>query len=111
MRLHFRFVGVVLGGLLAMGQAPIPGRAASSGAVVLRAEFRSYTSLRVSSSLVQFDVTDALTPPTAVVDFTAAARTIRGGGVVLTVETDGEIQSPEHGPAARDLTVTYEGAE
>jgi hypothetical protein len=104
-----RFIGVLLGSLLAMGQAPMPGRANATAPVAIRADFGSHTSLRVSSSQVQFDVADPLTPPTSVIDFTAAARTVRGGEVLLTAEPLGGVQAPGSGPAAQDLTVLYEG--
>ncbi len=109
MHLKARFIGLLLGSLLAMGQAPMPGRASASGVVGIRADFSSYTSLRVSSSQLRFDVADPLTNPTATVEFTAAARTVRGGEVLLSVEPVGGVQSPESGPAAQDVTVRYEG--
>jgi hypothetical protein len=110
MYLRVRFIGLLLGSLLAMGQAPMPGRASASAVVGIQANFSSRTSLRVSSSHVQFEVADPLVSPTFVIDFTAAARTIRGGEVQLTVEPIGSVQTADRGgPAAPDLTVLYEG--
>jgi hypothetical protein len=108
MRLNARFIGVLVGSVLAMGQAPMPGRA-SAATVTIRAEFSSRTSLHVSSSLVQFDVADPLIWQTKVIHFSAFARTIPGGEVLLTMEPVGGVQAPERGPAAQDLSVLYEG--
>lgn len=108
MRQNVRFIGVLLGSLLAMGQAPIPGRASASGTVTIRANLENRTSLRVSSSQLRFEVVDPLSAPTAVVDFTAMARTIRDGKVLLTVEPIGSIEAPQGGPASPDVTVLYQ---
>lgn len=103
-----QLVVAVLGGLLGMAQVPMPGRVDATAALTMRAEFRSHTSLRVSSSEVHFDVAGTLDTSRTSIDFSAAARTHRGGEVVLTVEPVGTVQSPESGPSAT-LIVGYEG--
>ena len=108
MRLNGRFIGVLLGGLLAMGQAPMPGRANASGMVTVRADFSRHTSLHVSTSQLVFRVDRPGGIPRAIVDFTAAARTRRDGEVLLTVEPVGTMQMPEGG-VAPNLVVAYEG--
>ena len=109
MRPNARLIGVVIGSVLAMGQTPMPGRASAVATVSIRADFGSRTSLHVSSSLVQFEVADSVTRQTKVIHFSAAARTIREGEVLLTLEPVGGVQAPERGPAAQDLSVLYEG--
>jgi hypothetical protein len=108
MYLHLRFIAALLGGLLAIPQAPMPGRADATASMTIRAEINRHTSLRVSSSELRFDVTSPDDTPATVVDFTAGARTYRGGHVVLTVEPDGAMESPQRGPAA-DAVVVYQG--
>ena len=108
-RLNVRFIGVLLGGILAMGQAPIPGRANATGYVTFQADFKSHTSLRVSSSELRFDVAAPDETPRATIDFTASGRTYSGGEVLLTVEPAGGLQSPEGGPASAG-SVAFEGA-
>jgi hypothetical protein len=54
--------------------------------VVVSARFSSRTSLKVSSQVLQFDVRTPSQPATAVIDFSAGARTERGADVVLSIE-------------------------
>jgi len=89
-------------------QAPMPGRADATATVTMRAVFNSYTSLRVSSSQLRFEVPDTLAAPRVFIEFSGAARTRTGAQVVLSVEAVGAIQPPAGGPSA-DLVVGYEG--
>ncbi len=104
-----RFIGLLVAGLLAMGQARMPGTTSASGTVAVHAQFDSHTSLRLSSSELRFEVVDPATPATATVDFTAAARTSRGGEVSLSVKRVGAVRRPESSRFAGDLTVDYAG--
>ena len=52
------------------------------------------TSLKVSSDLLQFDVTRPGAPATAAIDFSAGARTAAGSDIVLSVEPLHAIDGP-----------------
>lgn len=68
----------------------------------------SRTSLKVSSDVVQFNVTEAGGGATASVDFSAGARVASGADVVLTVEPLRQVEGP--GAAADvETAVTFEG--
>jgi hypothetical protein len=77
----------------------------TSATVAVSATFNSRTSLKVSSQVLQFDVTDPESPATAAIDFSAGARTRQGGEVVLAVEPVHGI----HGPADVDAAITFAG--
>jgi hypothetical protein len=82
----------------------------TAASVVVTAQFGSRTALKVSTELLQFDVTTADRPALAIVEFSAAARTRQGGEVVLTVERAGTLSGP--GGAAdveTSLTVSMAG--
>jgi hypothetical protein len=102
-----RFIVAMLAGLAGMPQGPAPGRSAATAAIILRAEFKSHTSLRVSSSQLRFEIADTLDIPRVAIEFSAAARTYRDGEVALTVEPVGSLQGPDSGPPA-DLMVQYD---
>jgi hypothetical protein len=57
-----------------------------SSTVAVVAGFGTRTSLKVSSQLLQFDVSEAGVPAVAVIEFSAGARTQAGAEVLLTVE-------------------------
>ena len=76
----------------------------------MTARFDSRTSLSVSTQRLQFQVVNPDEPVTAIVDFSAAARTFAGGEVVLSVEPTRSLDGP--GGAAdieSGLTFTGEG--
>ncbi len=74
----------------------------------MHAEFRSHTSLNVSTSQLRFEIGDAKDTPRAAIEFAAAARTYQGGEVLLTVDPIRTIHSPQGGPSA-NLGIGYEG--
>jgi len=83
----------------------------ASGNVSVNVNFAARTSLKVSSHLLQFDVTQAGATATAAIDFTAGARMPSGSDLVLTVEPLRSIDGP--GGAAdveTDLSFSGEGA-
>jgi len=88
--------------------ATIASAESASATVVVAATFSSRTSLNVSSDVLQFDVVVPGTPVAADVEFSAAARTVGGGQVVLSLEPVQELRGP-HGPAAVDSTLTFNG--
>src|SRR5688572_29753197 len=78
--------------------------------VVVNVNLAPRTSLKVSSRMLQFDVTQPGEAATAALDFTASARMSSGSDVVLTVEPLRGVDGP--GGAAdveTDLTFTGEG--
>lgn len=70
------------------------------------ATFGPRTSLHVSSQVLRFDVTDALIPAEASVEFAAGARTRNGGDVVLVVQVGDPSASPA-GSTAYALTIAH----
>jgi hypothetical protein len=58
----------------------------ATASLVVSVRFSTRTSLKVSSDVLRFDVTQPGEVATAVVDFSAAARTEPGGEIVLSVE-------------------------
>lgn len=82
------------------GPVPVPGpspQAAgryATGAVTIRADLSSHTSLRISSADLRFEVSEPGKAVRTAIDFTAAARTEVGGDVVLTIEPDGAVEAP-----------------
>ena len=90
-----RLVTVLLGLLVSMARPDVCLAAESAGAsVVVTAQFGSRTALKVSTELLQFDVTTADQSAVAIVEFSAAARTRQSGEVVLTVERAGALSGP-----------------
>ena len=74
----------------AAGQWPASG-AAVTKSVTATATFASRTSLRVSTQVLRFHVTDEAVAAEAVVEFAAGARTSRDAEVVLVVRTPTEM--------------------
>ena len=66
------------------------------------------TSLKVSSELLQFDVTTPGAPATAAIDFSAGARTAAGSDIVLSVEPLHGIDGPG-GAADVETAITVAG--
>ena len=73
--------------LLAPGLVPGVAAAETAGAsVAVSVQFSSRTTLRVSTDLLRFDVTEAQEAPAVAVEFAAGARTHSGAEVLLSVE-------------------------
>ena len=78
--------------------------------VVVNVNLTPRTSLKVSSQMLQFDVTQPGAAATAALDFTASARMSSGSDVVLTVEPLRGVDGPGGGADVEtDLTFTGEG--
>lgn len=89
----------------------VPLAAASdraTGAVAVTAQFTSRTSLTVSTQLLQFDLAAPGQRATAIVDFSAGARTRTGGDVVLSVEPERAVDGPG-GAADVESSMTFTG--
>ncbi|OFW07272.1 MAG: hypothetical protein A3H96_17275 [Acidobacteria bacterium RIFCSPLOWO2_02_FULL_67_36] len=80
----------------------------ANSTVVVTAQFSTRTSLKVSTELLRFDVADPAQAGTAVVDFSAAARTPSGADVVLSVEPLRGIEGPG-GAADVDAALSFSG--
>ena len=83
-----RFPSTILGTVALVG-ALASGAAAQEVAlasVQVNVQVATRTSLKVSSELLQFDVTQPGGVATAAIDFTAGSRVAAGSDVVLTVE-------------------------
>jgi hypothetical protein len=74
----------------AEGQSPVSG-AWVTKSVTATVAFAPRTSLRVSTQVLRFHVTDEAIAAEAVVEFAAGARTSKDGEVVLVVRTPAEI--------------------
>ena len=81
----------------------VEGAETKSSTVAVVAGFGARTSLRVSSQILQFAVSDPDVPAVAVVEFSAGARTQPGGDVLLTVERLSSIDCPD------EAAVTFTG--
>jgi hypothetical protein len=109
MRSHRLFTVICLGFLATFAGARDLLAADTTGAtVVVTAQFGSRTSLRVSTDLLQFEVTSAGQPATMSVDFAAGARTRSGAEVILSVERLRAIEGPG-GAADVESTVRFAG--
>ena len=87
--------------------APVAASEHDAATVVVTASFTSKTSLRVSTELLRFEVTDSGAASVAV-DFAAGARTRAGGEVVLTVEPVRALEGPG-GAADVETAVSFDG--
>ncbi len=98
--------------ILAVAALVVPASAGASGAtsgvVVVSAQFGSRTSLRVSTELLQFDVVAPGQPATAAITFSAGARTRSGADVVLSVESVRATDGPG-GAADVESSLAFEG--
>ena len=65
---------------------PSAGQQVATQSLSATVSFAPRTALTVSTRTLHFVVTDALTPATASVEFSAAARTSAGGNVTLMVD-------------------------
>jgi hypothetical protein len=82
--------------VIASAFASAPARAAdtANATVVAKAQLNARTSLKVSSELLHFDVTEPGKPVVVAIDYVAAARTQAGGEVILTVEAVCGLDAP-----------------
>ena len=64
----------------------VEGAESTSSSVAVVAGFGTRTSLKVSSEVLQFAVSEPDAPAVAVIEFAAGARTQAGADVLLTVE-------------------------
>lgn len=76
--------------------------------VTINVNLAPRTSLKVSSRVLRFDVTQAGGAATAAIEFTAAARLPSGSDVVLTVEPERALDGPG-GAADVDADLTFSG--
>ena len=93
-RLVSSFVSLVCVALAATPPG-VEGAESTSSTVAVVAGFGSRTSLKVSSQILQFAVTDPEEPAIAVIEFSAGARTQAGAEVLLTVERLPSMDCPE----------------
>lgn len=73
-------------GLTALPRAVSADCATATATLLIRAEFSSRTSLKVSTRVLQFEVTDSSVSALASLEFSAGVRTREGAEVVLSVE-------------------------
>ena len=102
---------VVLFGLslcLSARPAAVAASESATASVTVSAHFSSRTSLKVSTQLLHFEVTASSPEALATVDFSAGARTVPGGEVVLTVEEMGTHAGPG-GAADVETSLTFSG--
>ncbi|HET7698137.1 MAG TPA: hypothetical protein VFK57_20650 [Vicinamibacterales bacterium] len=81
-----------------------------SANVTINVNLAARTSLKVSSRILQFDVTEAGATATASLEFTAGARMPAGSDVVLSVEPVRPLEGPGGAAdVASDLSFSGEG--
>jgi hypothetical protein len=80
--------------VLAATPPGVEGAESRSSTVAVVAGFGTRTSLKVSSQILQFAVSDPDQPAVAVIEFSAGARTQNGADVLLTVERLPSIDCP-----------------
>jgi hypothetical protein len=73
----------------------VEGAESKSSTVAVVAGFGSRTSLKVSSQILQFAVSDPDEPAVAVIEFSAGTRTQSGADVLLTVERLPSMDCPD----------------
>ena len=100
-----RLVGL---SLAVLALAATPARADATATVKVTVQVHGRTALRVSGQQLAWELPFDATSATAVVDFTAKARTRSGAEVVLTVEPERWIEGPG-GAADADALVTFDG--
>ena len=74
--------------------APSAGQQIATQSVSATVSFAPRTALTVSTRTLHFVVTDALTPATASVEFSAAARTLADGTVTLMADAADSVGLP-----------------
>ena len=103
-----RLLGLLAALAIVATTTVLSAEATDSKSVTITAMFGSRTSLKVSSQLLQFDVTEPGRDAIATVDFSAGARTRQGEEVVLTVEPMRAIDGPG-GAADVETALTFTG--
>ena len=101
-----RLVGLSLA-LLAL--VAVPARADVTATVTVRVQVSGRTALRVSGQQLAWELPYDATSATALIEFTASARTRSGAEVVLTVEPERWVEGPG-GAADVDAMVTFDGS-
>ena len=91
----------------ALGAVAASAEDVARASVHVNVQVAARTSLKVSSELLQFDVTRPGAPATAAIDFSAGARTA-GGDIVLSVEPLRGIDGPG-GAADVETALTVAG--
>jgi hypothetical protein len=81
----------------------VEGAESKSSTVTVVAGFGSRSSLKVSTEILQFAVSDPDEPAVAVIEFSAGTRTRTGADVLLTVERLPSMDCPD------GTTVTFAG--
>jgi hypothetical protein len=76
-------------------QSPLSAQSVATHALSLQTSLAPRTSLRVSTSRLRFDVVADGKVAGAAADYRAAARTAAHGHVVLTIQPDGALESPD----------------
>jgi len=104
----FRLPGALAAIALVATATVLSAEQTDSKSVTITAQIGSRTSLKVSSQLLQFDVTEPGRDAMATVDFSAGARTRQGEEVVLTIEPMRAIEGPG-GAADVDTALTFTG--
>ncbi len=104
----FRLLGVLAALAIVATPTVLSAEETDSKSVTITAMIGSRTSLKVSSQLLQFDVTEPGRDAIATVDFSAGARTRQGEEVVLTVEPMRAIDGPG-GAADVETALTFTG--
>ena len=95
---------------IATGARPASAQNVASRDVTVNVNLVTRTSLKVSSRLLRFDVTQPNEPATAEFEFSAGARMPAGCDVVLTVEPERGLDGPGGAAdAAADLRFSGEG--
>ena len=94
--------------VLARFASPAAAEEVATANVTVNLNLSTRTSLKVSSPVLQFDVTQPGEAVTAALDFTAGARLSTGADVVLSIEPLRAIPGPG-GPADADGALTFTG--
>jgi hypothetical protein len=92
----------------AVGVPAVAAADQSAASLVVRAQFSSRTSLKVSARVLQFAVAEPGQVAQAVVEFSAGARTGTGSEVVLSVDASRTIDGPG-GAADVDTALSFTG--
>ena len=92
----------------ALGAVAASAEDVARASVHVNVQVAARTSLKVSSELLQFDVTTPGAPVTAAIDFSAGSRTAAGSDIVLSVEPLHAIEGPG-GAADVESSITVAG--
>lgn len=110
LKLNFKRVrALMLTAAACAGWPALVAAESATGSVAVTAQFSSWTSLKVSTDLLIFDVEDQTGTATAALEFSAGARTQSGAEVTLSVETRRPVEWPGTSEAG-DPVVILTGA-